>query len=93
MENENNKDVNKIQDDEDLDNLLLDSYGIDNESLEDSDADKYSYLTGTIQLSSASQENEQDFLNFIQAVKDDNCEFVEEFIKQSEGNQKCNFFI
>jgi hypothetical protein len=86
MEEEKNKNLNT----EDIDNLLQESYEIDNESFEDSEVE-VSKSRITLRFSSASEEmdNFKIFLDFIQAIKDDNSKYVKEFMDEHEGNAKC----
>jgi hypothetical protein len=81
---------NLIKNTEDLDNLLQDSYEIDNESYEDSEVEG-SKSRITLGFSSASKEieNGKIFLEFIQAIKDDNSKQVKEFLDEDDENIKC----
>lgn len=70
---------------DEIDNLLQDSYDIDKESIMDS-ASEYSGISH-YEDDNETKDKENNFLNFIQAVKDDNCEFVEEYLKKDGNNQ------
>jgi len=79
---------------EDLDNLLKNSYEIDNESFEDSEVEE-SKSRITLGFSSASKEIEDGkiFLEFIQAIKDDNSKQVKEFLEEDNRNIECKKLI
>ena len=72
--------------------LLKDSYDIDEESFQDSEAEvSNSKITLEISSTSAQMENENNFLDFIQAIKDDNWQSVKEILEEETSNRKCKW--
>ena len=63
---------------EDIDCILKSDYSIDDESYQDSEQNSDSHLTASI---TSNIEFEKRYLTFIQAVKDDNCDIVEDIIQ------------
>jgi hypothetical protein len=75
---------------EEMADLLKDSYDIDEESFQDSEGEvSNSKITLHISSTSAQMENENTFLDFIQAIKDDNWQSVKEFLEEEASNRKC----
>ena len=88
---EEEKSLKNIKGEEKVD-LLKDSYDIDEESFQESDEEATNSKM-TLGFSSASEqmENEKDFLDFIQAIKDDNWQCVKEYLEGDALNIKCKY--
>ncbi len=88
IEQSEGKNENRLGSDlKNYDNLLED-YSIDNESMPESE-DYYSVSPSDV---NESAERQQNYLQFIQAVKDDNVEFVQNFCNfKGENKELVNF--
>lgn len=79
---------NKFSNNLDVENMLQSSYEVDNESCEDSEVDA-SRSKITLEFSSPTRdmENAKILLEFVQAIKDDNCSYIKEFLEEDECNR------
>jgi hypothetical protein len=71
---------------EDAENMLKDSYDVDEQSYADSDSEIVVNSYQSIDLPSvADWERTKNILDFIQAIKDENSQYVKDFITVEEN--------